>query len=60
MPLNAKLNETYQKMLWAEAVHMRRRVRNSMATIGSTTSLFKNFYGEKPKIIGSFSDFGCI
>ena len=31
-----------------------------MDTKGSTTSPFDNFYGEKPKIIGSLSDFGHI
>ena len=47
-------------MLWAEAVHTFQRIRNSMPTIGSTTSPFEIFYGENPKIIGSFSDFGLI
>ena len=31
-----------------------------MATIGSTTSPFGHFYGEKPKIIASFPEFGLI
>ena len=31
-----------------------------MDTTGSTTSPFENFEGEKPKIIGSFSEFGSI
>ena len=31
-----------------------------MATTGSTTSLFEKFYGENPKIIGLFSEFGRI
>ena len=31
-----------------------------MATMGSTTSPFESFYGENPKIIGSFSEFGRI
>ena len=31
-----------------------------MATIGSTKSLFEDFYREKPKMIGSFSEFGLI
>ena len=35
---NAKLNDTAQKMMWAEAVHKRESVRNGMATTGSTTS----------------------
>ena len=57
MVLKAKLNDTAQKMLWAEAVNMCERIRNSMANTGSTTSPFENFYGEKPKIIGSLSEF---
>ena len=60
MLLNAKLNDTAEKMLWEEAVHTYKRVRNSMATTGSTTSLFEDFYGGKPKIIGSLSEFGHI
>ena len=31
-----------------------------MAITGSTISPFENFYGEKTKIIGSFSEFGRI
>ena len=31
-----------------------------MATTGSTTSTFENFYGEQPNIIGSLSEFGRI
>ena len=31
-----------------------------MATTGSTTSQFENLYGEKPNIIGLFSEFGRI
>ena len=31
-----------------------------MATTGSTKSPFEKFYGDKPKIIGSFSYSGCI
>ena len=60
MLLSTKLNDTAQKMLWAEAVHTYECVRNSMDTTVSTTSPFENFYGEKSKIIGSFSEFGCI
>ena len=45
MLLNEKLNYTAQKMLWAEAVHTCKCVRNSMDTTGSTTSLFENFHG---------------
>ena len=40
MLLNAKLNNTYQKMMCTEAVHTCERERNSMATTGSTTSPF--------------------
>ena len=47
-------------MIWEESIHMCERVRNSMATTGCTTSPFENFYGEKPKIIGLFSEFGNI
>ena len=39
--LNAKLNDTAQNILWEEAVHTCKRVRNSMATTGSTTSPIK-------------------
>ena len=60
MLLNAKLNDTAQKMLWVEAVHTCKRVRNSMTTTGSTTSPFIIFYGEKPNIIGSFLEFRRI
>ena len=44
MMLNAKLNYAAQKILWAEAVHTCERVINRMATTGSTTSPFGNFY----------------
>ena len=60
MLINAKLNDTAQEILWAEAVRTCERVRNSMAATGSTTSPFEIFYGEKPKIIDSFSEFGRI
>ena len=60
MLLNAKLNDKYQKMLLAEAVHTCERIRNSMATTGSNTSPLKIFYGEKAKIIGSFLELRCI
>ena len=36
------------------------RIRNSMDTTGSTKIPFENFYGEKPKIVGLFSEFGRI
>ena len=35
MLLNAKLNDTDQKMLWSEAVYTCERVQNSLATTGS-------------------------
>ena len=47
-------------MLWTEAVNMCECVRKIMDNTGSTKSTFKNIYGEKPKIIGSFSEFGRI
>ena len=56
---NVKLNETAQKMLWLEAVHTCKHVRNIMATTLSTKSPFEIFNIEKPKIIGSFSEFHC-
>ena len=31
-----------------------------MSTTGNTRGLFEIFYGEKPKIIGQFSEFGRI
>ena len=40
MLINVKLNDAAQKMLWTEAIHMCEHVRNSMATIDSTTSPF--------------------
>ena len=46
---NEKINDTDQKMMWEEAVHTFKRVRNSMATTGSTTIPFGNFYAEKPR-----------
>ena len=60
MLLNTKINDTAQKMLWEEALHVYKRVRNSMAATGSTTSPSEKIYGEKPNIIGSFSEFGII
>ena len=45
--LNAKLNDTDQKILRAEAVHMCKLIRNIMATRGSNTSPFETFYAEK-------------
>ena len=47
-------------MLWEEAIHTYKRVRNSMDTTGIASIPFKKLYGEKPKIIGSLSEFGRI
>ena len=44
MLLNSKLNYTAQKMMWGEAIHTFKHVRNSMAIRVSTTSPFKNYY----------------
>ena len=41
MMLNAKLNDTAQKILWEDEVQKRKRVRNSMATTGSTKTTFE-------------------
>ena len=49
MMLNVKLNDTAQKILWEEDIHMCKRVRNSMATTGSTKSTFEYFYEKKPE-----------
>ena len=57
MMLNEKLDYTAQNILWSEAVHTCKCVRNSMANTGSTTSPFKKIKGEKPNIIGLFSEF---
>ena len=58
--INAKLNDTAQKILWEEVVHKCEHIRNSMDTTVSTTSPFENIYGEKPNIIGLFLEFGRI
>ena len=60
MIINAKLNDTYQKMMWSEVVHMHKGIQNSMATTGITEIPFVNFHEEKPNIIGSFSEFGLL
>ena len=52
MLLNASLNDTDKKIMLAEAVHTCEHIRNSMATIFSTTSLFKTFMEEKPISLG--------
>ena len=49
MLLNAKINETAQKMLCTEAVHTCKRIRKSMATTGSTKIPSINVYGEKTR-----------
>ena len=58
--LNAKLNDTDQKMLWSEAVHTYKGVQNSIYTTGRTGSPFENQYEDKPNIIYLFSEFGLI
>ena len=58
--MNAKLNNTSQKIMWAEAVHTCECVRNIMAITGSKKSSFEIFYGETLKIVGSFSELGRI
>ena len=60
MIINAKLNDTDQKMMWSEVVHMYEGVQNSMDTTGSTEIPFIDFHEEKSNIIGSFSEFGII
>ena len=45
MLLNAKLNDTDQKMLWSEAVHTYRGIQNSISITGSTKSPFEILYG---------------
>ena len=60
MLLNAELNDTTQKILCEDAVHTCECVRNSLYNRGSTTCPFGSFYGEKPNIIGLFSEFGSI
>ena len=58
MLLNAKLNDTAQKIMWVKAVNICERIRNSMATAGISISPSENSYREKPKIVASFSEFG--
>ena len=60
MLLNEKLNDTAHNILDAEAVHTCDCVRNSIANTSSMKSSFEIFYGEKPKSIVPFSDFGYI
>ena len=47
--LNEKINDIDQKMLWEESVRTCKRVRNSMATTGSTTSSL-NIYMDRNQI----------
>ena len=47
-------------MLWAEEVHTCEIVSNSMEKNNSTKDQFGIFYGDKPKIIGLFSEFGPV
>ena len=44
MLMNAKLNNTAEKIMWEEAVHTFKRVRNSMDTTESTKSPFEICY----------------
>ena len=60
MLLNAKLNDTAHRILWVEAFYVWKHVRNSMATTDSFKSSLESFYGEKLKIVGSFSEFWRI
>ena len=60
MLLNAKLNGTAHKLLLANNFHMCKHARNSMTTTIITKSQFEMFYGDKPKVIGLFSEFGHI
>ena len=60
MILNLKLNDTAQKIMWAEAVHTCELARNSTATTCSKNNPFQIFYGDKTKMIGLFSEFGRI
>ena len=60
MLINAKLNDTDQKMIWTEALHMCKRTRKIMDTTGSKKIPFENIHGEKPKIIGLLSEFRRI
>ena len=60
MIINTKSNDITQNILGTEAVPTCKRIRNSMTDTGIKRSLFEIFYGEKSKIIGSFSEFGHI
>ena len=60
MILNEKLNDTSKKMMWAEAFHTYKRVRNGRDATGSTNSLSTIFYENNPKISGLLSEFGNI
>ena len=54
MLLNENFNYTSHKMLWAESVHMCKRMNNIMLEKISRERPFEIFYGEKPKIIGFY------
>ena len=43
MLINAKINDTTQKMLWSEAINTCKHIRKSTATTGITTSPFEIF-----------------
>ena len=49
MLINAKINDTAQKMMWAEAINTCKHIRKIMATTGSTISPFEKLNGENPR-----------
>ena len=57
---NAKLNGTATNIMQAEARHTCELMQNSAATKFSLNIPLEIFYGEKPRTIGSFSQFGRI
>ena len=60
MIIYAKLNDTYQKILWSEAFHTFQGVQNSISNTGSMEIPFEKFYEEEQNITDLFSDFGLI
>ena len=60
MLLNAKLNDTDQKMLGSEAVNTYKSIQDSVYTTGIADIPFVNFHEEKPNIIDLFSEFVLI
>ena len=60
MLLNAKLNDTDQKMLWSEVVHTYEGIQKSISTTFITEIPFEYFHEEKPNIIDLFSAFVLI